>query len=163
MPEEIPSDIKWLGRLLCATILYTSRKAYTPRQACEIADEFIISLEPPLDFDAWARANVPIAKSWAEGIKFVTGVDRPARARKRFSDWSNRLGISETLVEVVHPTLNTHFVVKRKIGDWRQGFTEMELQYFEQKFAPFRKNSLHVTKATQSRETARKSKKPTKG
>ena len=160
MSEAVPSsDIKWLGRLLCATILYTSGKAQFPQQAFEIADEFVTKLEPPLDFDAFVRQNVPIAKPWVAGIKHVTGEDRPARAERKFNNWSKRAGISETYAEVVHPTLNSHFAVVRKIQDWQQGFTEKELQYFEQKFAPFKKISLDAKKATQSGQTARKSNK----
>lgn len=164
MPEEIPSsDIKWLGRLLSATILYTFEKAYHLKQACEIADELAINLEPPFDYNAWAQRNVPIAKPWVTGIKYLTGETRPARAEKKFLNLLKRAGISETSAEVVHPTLNSRFLVLRKIQDWRQGFTEKELQYFEQKFAPFKRISLQTKKTTRFGQTVKKPKKPAKG
>ena len=163
MPEEIPSaDIRWLGRLLSATILYTFKKV-TPQQACEIADELATNLEPSLDYNAWAQRNVPIAKPWIAGIKYLTGEARRARAEKKFLDLLKRAGISETCAEVVHPTLNSHLMVTRKIQDWRErGFTEAELQFFAEKFDSHKKSAWRAEKAIEIKRTARKTAKPAK-
>ena len=117
----------------------------------------MMTLEPSFDFDAWGRNNVAIEKSWAEGVKYLTGESRRPRADNKFNAWVEKLGITESWAQVFYEPLHFHFGVQRTIKDLKaRGFTREELEYYDRQFAPLKNSSCSPKKPTVSNKKPKK-------
>jgi hypothetical protein len=95
----------------------------------------------------WARRNVRIEKSWADGFKYLTGETRLVRAQTRFVNWlkrTHRVGVTNS---VNHPNLGSFIHVVRGLADWQEQVSDGELEHLKKDFERTEKNPLQSSKA----------------
>jgi hypothetical protein len=124
-----------------------------PRAAAKKAEEIIAAINHKPEFEAGARANVPIEKSWDEGVKHITGETRLRDARNKFIRWVKLTGLRSVRTGVPHRGLHTLIPVYRGLADWQeQGFTLSELEQLKKKFDLTEKTSLQPSPIPKARK-----------
>ena len=160
-PIKLSPEIKFLG----ACLLYAPvEDCQSPEQAFEAAENLARLFEQygGADLDAWAHRNVRIAKSWADGVKYLPGESRLGRAKAKFENLLKRARISDLPNRVLHSKLHLFIHVGRGLGDWqKEGFTTNELEILKGNFDRFGKNLLAAAKTRKRAPATKKSSKAT--
>jgi hypothetical protein len=145
------SELKLIG----AFLIRAFNPQLHPKEVRRMVEETLRAFQPVSpELEAWARANVLIEKSWADGVKYITGKTRLQHAEPSFTNWWKRTGLKTVTGGVYNRHLDDFIRVARGLADCQEkGFTHDELTYLKEKFQDSKKNALQLSPTPETKKT----------